>query len=454
MGMNKKVILLKRKDDRPMKNIKITSVDKICEKNGISFFHVESNKFKTVLIDIFLADPLDKKRAVQNALIPHILKRGCSRYPTQQELALRLEELYGASINGGVSKFGEYQIVHLNAGFVSDQYTVNKANLFEEVGDILFEILTEPVIKDGMFNEDYFQQERENLIQRIRSRVNNKMYYSLERCMEEMCSDEPFAVYRDGDEEGAKALTNQELMFRYEQLLSRSPIYVYISGNVSDEQIQKFIDKFDALKRESIISLPPIKVKKEVQEIRHIEEPMDVSQGQLCLGFRTQIEAGDPMYYPLVIYNGIFGGGVHSKLFQNVREKESLAYSTFSTIEKFKGLLVACSGIDISQREKAEKTITDQLRAIENGDISDYELEATKKSLETGLKSMQDSQGAMVSFYFSQNLSGQNDSATNYIDKLNAVTKDDVVGVAKKITQDTVYFLKSLSGEGERREEK
>ena len=118
--------------------------------------------------------------------------------------------------------------------------------------------------------------------------------------MEEMCSDEPFAVYRDGDEEGAKALTNQELMFRYEQLLSRSPIYVYISGNVSDEQIQKFIDKFDALKRESIISLPPIKVKKEVQEIRHIEEPMDVSQGQLCLDLEPRLKQ-DPMYYPLVI---------------------------------------------------------------------------------------------------------------------------------------------------------
>ncbi|HZK27734.1 MAG TPA: pitrilysin family protein [Thermoclostridium sp.] len=432
-----------------MKHVEITNVDKISEKNGISFFHVKSDKFKTVRIDIFLVDPLEKKRAVQNALIPHVLKRGCSRFPTQQELALHLEELYGASINAAVSKDGEYQIVHLNAGFVSDQFTVDKTNLFEEVGGILFEILTDPVIEDGIFNRDYFKQERENLIQRIRSRVNNKMYYSLERCMEEMCADEPFAVYKDGDEEGAKALTNQDLMNRYTQLLSQSPIYVYISGNISREQIKKYVDKFNGIERGSILTPPPIKVKKEIKEIRHIEEPMDVSQGKLCLGFRTQIEANDPMYYSLVIYNGILGGGVQSKLFQNVREKESLAYSTFSTIEKFKGLLVACSGIEISQKERAEKTILEQFKAIEDGNISDHELEATKKSLETALKSMQDSQGAMVGFYFSQNLAGQNHNSAHYIESLNAVTKEDVVSVAKSISQDTVYFLTSLSGEGE-----
>lgn len=435
-----------------MKNQKNSAaVIKLDQKDGISFFHVKSDKFKTVRIDIFILDPLNKERAAQNALIPYVLKRGCRRYPTQQELALRLEELYGAGIDVAVYKKGEYQIIHLNAGFVSDKFTVNRTKLFEEVGGLLLEVLTTPATENGMFNKNYFEQERENLIQRILSRVNNKMYYALQRCMEEMCSDEPFAVYEDGDEDSAKALTLDSLMTRYKKLLSHSPIYVYISGDVDDNELKKFIEKFE-IERKEIITLPPIQVKKEISQVRRVEEPMDVSQGKLCIGYRTQIEANSPEYYPLVIYNGILGGGVQSKLFQNVREKESLAYSTFSRLEKFKGLLVACSGIEISAREKAERIIMDQFKAIENGDISDYEMEATKRSFETGLKSMQDSQGGMVDFYLSQHLSGEKHSVDSFIEKLMSVTKDDVVSVSKRITQDTVYFLTSLSGEGERSE--
>jgi len=428
------------------------SVVKLGQKDGISFFHVKSEKFKTVRIDIFILDPLNKARATQNALIPYILRRGCRRYPTQQELALRLEELYGAAINVAVHKKGEYQLIQLSAGFVSDRFTVNGTKLFEEAGNLLFEVLTDPVTENNMFSEDYFDQERENLIQRIRSRVNNKMYYALQRCMEEMCKDEPFAVYEDGDEENARALTNEEVMARYKELLSRCPVYVYISGNVSDIELERYIGKFETVERGNLINLPGIQVKKEVKEVRHIEEPMDVSQGKLCIGFRTQIEANNPEYYPLVIYNGILGGGVQSKLFQNVREKESLAYSAFSSLERFKGLLVAVCGIEISQREKAERIIMNQFKAIENGDISDYEMEATKMSFVTGLKSMQDSQVGMVDFYLSQHLSGEYNSVESFIEKLMAVTKEDVVRVSEKISRDTVYFLTSLSGEGERRE--
>ncbi len=255
-------------------------------------------------------------------------------------------------MNVAVHKKGEYQIIQLSARFVSDRFTVNGANLFEEVGALLLDILTDPVTENGAFSKEYFEQERENLIQRIRSRVNNKMYYAMQRCMEEMCAGEPFAVNDDGDEERAKTLTNEALFEHYRGLLTHNPVYVYISGNINDHELERYIRKFEVIERNNLISLPSIQVKKEVGELRRIEEPMDVSQGKLCIGFRTQIEANSPEYYPLVIYNGILGGGVHSKLFQNVREKASLAYSAFSTIEKFKGLLVAVCGIEISNRDR------------------------------------------------------------------------------------------------------
>lgn len=431
----------------------IVTVHKILEKNGISFFHIHSEKFKTVRLDVFFIEPLEKERVSSNALIPYLLKRGCRRYPTQQELALRLEELYGAGIDVAVYKKGENQILHINAGFVADQYTADRTTLFDEMGSLMMEVITEPSLEDGLFPLDYFRQEQGNMIQRIRSRVNDKMYYALYRCMEEMCKGEPFAIYEDGEEDDVKKLTKESVMKDYRSLLQKSPICVYISGNVTDEEIHQFIQKFDVMDRTEIHKPIFASVKKDVGEIKRVEEPMDVSQGKLCLGFRTQTGADSPDYYSLAIYNGILGGGVQSKLFQNVREKESLAYSAFSRLEKFKGLLVICGGIEISQREKAEQIIMKQLKAIEKGDISDLEMEATKKSFETGLKSMQDSQGSLVDFFLSQYLSGVNENIDIFMNRLMKVGKQDVVNISRKITPDTVYFLTSLSGETPERSE-
>lgn len=423
------------------------SAVKIYEKNGISFFHIQSEKFKTVRIDVFFIEPLNREKAVSNAIIPFLLKRGSERYPDQQKLAMRLEELYGAGLGAAVMKKGENQIIHFSADFVSDQYTAGKTKLFDEIGSLVIEIISKPALENGLFKNDYFEQEKGNLIQRIKSRVNDKIHYSLQRCMEEMCKDEPFAVYEDGDEEGAKALSREKVMEDYVTLLRESPVYVYISGNVNDYDIKTFVEKFDSLQRNNIRSIVAPQVNKNITEVKRIEEPMDISQGKLCLGFRTRTEANSPDYYPLAIYNGILGGGVQSKLFQNVREKGSMAYFAFSRLEKFKGLMVICSGIDISNREKAEKVITEQLTAIRNGEISDFEMDATKKTFETGIKSMQDSQGSMVDFFLSQHISSINEGIDTFLERLLEVKKQDVVKISERITPDTVYFLTSLSEE-------
>jgi len=288
-----------------MKKENTVTVKKLKEQKGISFYHVHSDKFKTVRLDIYIIEPLQRDKVSQNALIPYLLKRGCRRYPSQQELALRLEELYGTGLDVAVYKKGENQLIHINSSFVSDQFTTGETRLFDAAGSLMLEVLTDPVLEDGLFRQDYFEQEKENLIQRIRSRVNDKMHYAMQRCLEEMCSGEPYAIYEDGDEEGVKSLTREGLMVRYGEMLRQSPIFVYISGNVKDDDLQRFLDKFHAIEREDLLPLRFPRIETERRPVRRVEEPMDVSQGKLCLGFRTQTEANSPDYYPLAIYNGI-----------------------------------------------------------------------------------------------------------------------------------------------------
>jgi predicted Zn-dependent peptidase len=142
-----------------------------------------------------------------------------------------------------------------------------------------------------------------------------------------------------------------------------------------------------------------------------------------------------------MVYNGILGGGIHSKLFQNVREKASLAYYAFSRLDKFKGLMLISCGIESENKEKAYKIILEQIEAMNKGDISDYEITSTLKTMETGIKSLRDSQLQIVDFNFGQTITGTNETFESIIEKIKNVSKQDIINISNRIILDTVYFL-------------
>ena len=427
-----------------------TTAEKLAVKNGITFYRINSGKFKTSRADVFFVDNLSKERASGNAILPLMMKRGCESYPSVQALEGKLEELYGADINAGVTKKGELQFIGFHMSHISDRYT-NGERLFDQCSDLLMCMLEKPLIEKDGFKESLFRQERDNMVDYIRSRVNDKLRFSLSRCIEEMCADEPYSIPEDGTEEDVLLLDPQNTLALYQQMIKTYPAYVYISGEVDDKSIQRFIDQFMAtVDRGNIKKINPTNVNKDIKEVRKIDEQMDISQGKLCMGFRTFVEPTSEEYYPLVVYNGILGGDAHSKLFRNVREKASLAYYAQSVLEKYKGLMIIMSGIEAGNRGKAEDIILKQVEAMKNGDIAKKDIEATLKSLETGMKTMQDGQGAIVDFFMSQHLTESGEDFDSMIEKLKAVTLDDVVKVAQKVQLDTIYFLKP---EGSRNEE-
>ena len=217
-----------------------------------------------------------------------------------------------------------------------DRYA-NNERLFDSCSDLLMCMLEKPLIDDSGFKKSLFRQERDNLIAFIRSRINDKINFSLTRCIEEMCEGEPYAIPDDGTEEGALLLDPKISMDIYKEMISTYPAYVYFSGDIDDKSIKRFIDNFLSGRRSSIKRIDSTNIKKSITSVKKINEKMDVNQGKLCMGFRTNIEPSSQDYYSLVVYNAILGGSTHSKLFRNVREKESLAYYAQSVLENIKG---------------------------------------------------------------------------------------------------------------------
>lgn len=418
-------------------------VSEIAAFNGIKVFQIKSQKFKTNSINIFFHDNLSKENASKNALLPAVLRRGCEGYPTIRDISLYLEELYGAVFDCGVTKKGENQIIQFYLEYISDKYTNSDVNLTEKTFDLLLNIITKPIVENSSFKKEYVEQETKNLKELIESRVNDKIQYAVDKCLEEMCKDEPFGIFDYGSVGDLKQIDAKNLFEHYNYFLETLPVYVFISGDLEDEQIKYIVDRLSKIKRGKIKDIDKISIESAVGDVRNITEKMNVNQGKLCLGFRTNTPPSDKDYYKLLVYNSILGGGLHSKLFQNVREKAGLAYYVFSRLEKFKGLMVISSGVETSNKDKALEIISKQLEDIKNGNISDYEYEASMKSIETGIKSLKDSQLQVVDFYLSQYIAGTEDSPDGIIENVKKVTKDDVVDIAGRIQMDMQYFLTS-----------
>jgi predicted Zn-dependent peptidase len=421
---------------------------KIASFKGIDIYRINVDKFKTSSINFFFHDNLTRENVTKNALLPAVMRRGSEAYPRSRDIAMQLEMLYGASFDCGVTKKGERHLIQFYTEFLSQEYIPDGTDSFTAAFDLLCNIVTKPAFENNRFKDDYLMQEKDKLRMLIESRVNDKMQYSVERCLEEVCSGEPYGIYDYGYAQDLDSITSDDITKHYHEVLETFPLQVYLAGNISDRHVEIVKERLAKMARRDLKPLVNGFSKKQNIKPKQVNETMNITQGKLCLGFRTNIEPDSRRLPALMVYNGVLGGGIHSKLFQNVREKASLAYYSYSRLEKFKGLMVVSSGIEFKNKGKALEIILKQLEEMKNGMISEQEIEAAMKSMETGLKSLGDSQMNIVDFYLSQTVAGTNDNFNDMIEKIKNVTREEIAAIAAGIELDTVYFLTAPEQQG------
>ena len=319
-------------------------------KKGIKLHVLETDKFKTNLIAVFLSKKLDRENVTKNALISMLLRRGSKNIRTQEEISKKMEELYGASFDCGLDKTGDNQVLKFYVETVNDKYLPkHDENILKIAIQSLFDIVFNPYVEDGGFKKEYVEQEKNTLEKRINGKKDNKSIYAINRCIEEMYKDKPYGLYRYGYVEDLNKIDEKGLYEYYKDLINSCKIDVFISGN-SDDDIEKMIENDDNIKglkeREAQYVVPNIEKEDNIEE-KTVDEAMEVSQGKLVLGLNVNIDNDEEKYIALM-YNNIFGGSANSKLFQNVREKAHLAYVASSNYYRYKNIIIVKSGIKIS----------------------------------------------------------------------------------------------------------
>nr|WP_314277191.1 pitrilysin family protein [uncultured Peptostreptococcus sp.] len=419
-----------------MTNMKIIDLG-----DSVSLGLIANKKFKSNLISIYFQRKLDRKDVTRISLLTNLMQVATNKYPNMKAMSQKMDNMYGLSMNLTSSKYGEKLITCLKLLSISDKYI--EQPVFEDVIDFASEILLNPLVVDDKLNPTMLDIEKKSLEEEIRSKINDKRSYANLRCIELMCKDEPYSIDPLGYIEDLDTIDASIMYETYKDLISTSKIFIMIEGDFDEEKVKKLcVEKFkfkrtnvQTFHRESYSYMPSI--------TKFFQEDMSTNQAKLVIGLRTGVDYQDyDRYYSLMVGNSIFGGGPHSKLFNNVREKESICYYASSNLEKTKGLMFISSGIDAENYNKARELISKELEDTKTGNITSIELENAKKSIINSLKSVGDSIISDMDFLYNQYVSNSNLSLEEVISYIEKVDINMIIESMKDVKEDTVFFLK------------
>lgn len=411
---------------------------------GVFLTALATDKFKTGLLSVTLLTQLSRENAAMNAALPYVLRRGTVSHPDMTAIQSALDMSYGAFAEPVVRRMGEVQCVGFVSSFPSDAFVPGDAHPLGDTAGMLSELVLMPETRGGLLLPDYVSSEKQKLIEKIRARVNDKGSYAVLRLIENMCCYEDFAVYKLGDEEGAEAVNYQKLTRRYKELLSRSPMELFYCGTESAERVE-------ALLKDALAALPRGEIDYDIgtdvrmnaveEKPRYFTEELDVTQGKLAIGWRLgSMEEGDEP--ALRVFNALYGGGVTSKLFMNVRERLSLCYYASSSLDLHKGLMIVSSGVEFDKREAAQNEIFAQLDAVRNGDFTSDELSAAKAHVVSSLRAVEDDPYSLEQYWLGRALQGSDCAPGELAELCREVTAEQVSECAGSCECDAVYFLK------------
>ena len=411
---------------------------------GVTLRCCQDRRFKQGRLTAQLIRPMRREEASLNALLPMVLLRGSEKYPDLQAITRRLDDLYGATVADLVRRIGDLQTTGFGCVFTEDRFALEGDEILAPTVEFLGQLLLEPKLEEGRFCREFVETEKRNLICELETQRNDKASYAANELMKAMCRGDSFAIPRLGEKEWVEKITAEELYRHYRRILKESPVEIFYVGAASAEQMAAAVKPlFEKLDRapETLAEQTPFRG----GEPSHRRERQQITQSRLCLGYVTPITNRTADFAAMQVLNMLFGGGMTSKLFQNIREKMSLCYSIGSGYYGSKGILTVSAGIDAHKEELVRAEVAAQLEDCRQGRISQGELEAARAAVLSSLRGVMDSPGAIESYFSVGALSGLCFTLPQYKEAVEQVTAENVAQAAKSLQEQASYFLEGVA---------
>lgn len=408
--------------------------------NGYTLHLIPTDKFKTTTISLRLQRPLTKEETTLRSLLTFVLISATQSLPSTQLLSQRLEEHYGASLSAHIVSKGQSHIMNITTSFVNDLYLPQKENLLEKQLHLLNDLFFNPLIKDGGFDKDIVDIKKKELRERLQANKDDKFSYSLDKLFEYMGQDQPLGISSTGYEEDLDKITPKSLYQYFLKCIEEDEKHIYVVGDV-DESIVQLFETSLVFPSHDKHYLSAYTFQSNHNDVIEFIEKQDVTQSKLNLGYTINCDFTNEKHYAMTVFNAIFGGFSQSRLFKVVRETHSLCYYVSSSYAAFSGVMIVNAGIDAKNYEKTKSLIQEQLQDIQNGHITDEEIEIAKILLYNSLKKTEDEASSMMSLAYNRDITNRKESHEEYIQNILNVSKEDIINVSQDIYLDTIFFL-------------
>lgn len=417
---------------------------------GVDGMFIENARFKTTRISVSFHLPLNASTLSENAMLPYLLASSCREHPDFTSLQSKLNQLYGASLSAYADKLGDCQVLRISVAALDDQYTLSGEPVLADCAVLLASLIFDPALENSDFKPVDVAREKRLFLEKVEGEINEKRQYAKSRLEAGMCKAEPFGLPRLGTKEGAASLSAKEMFGAWERMLKESYVRINVVGSTPPDKIfDSFSKAFTSLNRGEI-PVPQNSFKEKADEVKKITERMDINQGKLVIGFRAGVAGSIADTVTSFVMTDLLGGGPYSRLFTNVRERLGLCYYCAARFNRHKGIMTVESGVEMENVEQAVTEILRQVDIMKSGAFTDEELVASKMSLNDSAKSVLDSSGDTDFWYGNQVFGSDAMSPEEMAAAIEAITKDDIVKAAERLSLDTVYLLapKEDAGKG------
>ena len=407
---------------------------------GVHLHFIQSEKFKTNKIKVRFSAPMSEKTIAGRVLMASMLETSNALYPTSQAFREKLANLYGANYSTSLSRRGLVHYLDINLSFVRDQFLSRKNMLADEILDFLKASLFFPLSNGQAFDTKTFEIEKRNVLTDLEAEIENHFYHA-HRELNNLFYDLPeMRIPRVATIELVEKETAETSFAAFQQMLNQDQIDFFFIGDFNEIAVREKIQEFQFSEREQPLQLSYQQNYSNIT--REKLEQRDVHQSIVELAYHFSSQYGDSGHLPLIVLNGLLGGFAHSKLFVNVREKESLAYTISSSFDIFSGLMRIYAGIDRANRTKTIALINRQILDLKRGHFTDEELEQTKNMLKNSILLAQDRQNTLIErAYMSSVLGKKFLSLDAWLKALENVSKADLIEAAQQLKLQAIYFM-------------
>lgn len=407
---------------------------------------IKTDRFKTINFRICLRDEIKREEISLRNMLASFLTYSTDTYPTKRDLVLKAQDLYAVNVYTKSYRSGRFNMINFCMSMLNEKYT--ESGMLEESVKFLADTIFHPNFKKQESFDSAYKFLYDSMETSMKAVKENPTTYSVIRMLEEMDQDMPYSYREFGYLEDLNYITKESLIAYYEKVLKNSLVDIYVIGNVEESEILSLTKKyfpfstFKRPKKSQLIEHDKLPIRCKIRK-----EQEESNQSKLSIGCKIGSLTEFERNYVLTIYNMILGGNSESKFFQIIREKHSLAYYVYSSLNKLDSLMIIKAGISRENFDKTLHLVKKLMQDIVKGNFTEEHIAIVKENYLSLLKEIEDNENAIIETYLAKDLLNLGDIEERKKEVMR-VTKEDIVKVAKKIKMDTVFLLEGVQSNG------